>query len=140
MKVDVHWAGKMGFTGLSAKSHNEIRLDASTQSGGEGLGVSPMEAVLVGLAGCSGMDIVSILRKKRIDIADFKIAVDAQQADDHPRVFTKINLIYSFSGKDLSKKPLEDSVRLSIDRYCSVAGMLKQTADLEWQVEINNAY
>lgn len=136
MKVNVTWIGKMGFTGESVKSHNTIRMDTSVDHQGEGLGVSPMEVVLVGIAGCSGMDVVSILKKKRVEFDGLNITVEGERASAHPKVFTKINMIFSFSGTDLKEKALEDTVRLSLDKYCSVAGMLNKSAGIKWQVRI----
>lgn len=138
MKVDLKWTGKMSFTGTSLRSQNQVKFDSSQEHGGSGAGVSPMEVVLMGLAGCSGMDVVSILGKKRIEFDDLSIAVEGMRADEHPRVFTDINLIFTFSGAGLSDrlKALEDTVRLSMEKYCSVAGMIEKTATIKWQIEI----
>ncbi len=136
MKVNINWVGKMGFDAKSVRSGNSIRLDTSVENDGEGLGVSPMEVVLMGLAGCSGMDVVSILKKRRVEFDEFNISVQGKRGEQHPKVFTEINLIFNFSGTDLKQQILEDTVRLSIDKYCSVAGMLHQTAKINWQVEI----
>ena len=136
MKVNVKWIGKMGFTGESLKTHNTIRLDTSVENHGEGLGVSPMEVVLMGLAGCSGMDVVSILRKRRVEFDQFNILIEGERASEHPKVFTNINMIFSFSGTDLKEQVLADTIGLSINKYCSVAGMLNKSAKINWQVRI----
>jgi putative redox protein len=137
-KVEVQWNGMMAFTGVSERSGNQVRLDTSVENGGENSGVTPMEAVLIGLAGCSGMDVVSILAKKRVEIDGLTIAVEGTRRSEHPKIFTGINVTYTFSGADLEakRKALEDSVQLSMEKYCSVAGMLNKAAELTWQVEL----
>lgn len=138
MMVEVKWNGKMAFTGVSARSQHQVRLDTSAENGGENSGVSPMEAVLIGLAGCSGMDVVSILAKKRIDFSDLVITVEGSRRSEHPRVFTEIGLTFTFAGTNLEekRKALEDTVQLSMEKYCSVAGMLNKAARITWQVKI----
>lgn len=135
MEVKVRWNGKMGFVGTSGTNHAVV-MDVSPQVGGDGTAPSPMEMVLFGLAGCAGVDIALILEKKKVKVWDFEVFVRAERADEHPRVFTKVDLTFVFAGEDLRPKPLEDAVRLSIDKYCSVAGMVSQTATIEWKVEI----
>lgn len=137
MKVNLSWTGNMGFEGVSERTGNTVAFDSSPTFGGEDAGISPMEAVLMGLAGCSGMDVVSILNKKRIEFDQLEVSVEGERAEEHPKVFTKVDMVFSFSGSNLKLKSLEDTVRLSIDKYCSVAGMVKKTADISWRVEIN---
>ncbi len=137
MKVQVSWDGKMGFWGISGTNHT-VAMDVSPQVGGNGAAPGPLEMVLLGLAGCSGVDVVSILRKKNIELWDFKIFVEAQRGTEHPKVFTKVDLRFVFKGQDLSRKPLEDSVRRSLEKYCAVAGMVGKTAAISWKVEIEN--
>lgn len=135
MKAELRWNGKMGFTGIPASNH-AVLMDASPRVGGDGAAASPMEMVLMGLAGCSGMDVVSILGKKRIAYRDLQILVETERAEEHPKVFTKVDLTFVFHGENLTPKPLEDTIRLSIEKYCSVAGMVSKTAEINWKVEI----
>lgn len=135
MQAEVRWNGKMGFIGTSGTNHI-VPMDVSKEAGGDGAAASPMELILLGLAGCSGIDVAMIAKKKRLNVADFEILVRGERADDHPKVFTAIDLTFVFSGEDLSLKPLEDAVRLSVEKYCSVAGMLNKTAQINWRVEI----
>lgn len=135
MEVKVRWDGQMGFVGRSGTNHAVV-MDVSPQVGGGGTAPSPMEMVLFGLAGCAGVDVALILQKKKVQVRDFEVLVQAERADEHPRVFTKVDLTFVFEGEDLRLKPLEDSVRLSIEKYCSVAGMVSQTATIDWKVEI----
>lgn len=136
MEARVQWNGKMGFVGISGTNHAVV-MDASQENGGDGAAASPMEMVLMGLAGCSGMDVVSILRKKRMNLWTMEIVLNAERADDHPRVFTKIDVTFMFRGEDLKEKALEDAVRLSMEKYCSVAGMINKTAEITWNVKIH---
>lgn len=135
MNVQVKWHNKMTFLGVSGQNHVTV-MDTSPDHGGDGTAPSPMELVLMGLAGCSGVDIISILNKKRIAFDTLDMEISAERAADHPKVFTEVTVDYIFSGKDLSPKPLEDAVRLSVEKYCSVAGMVSKTANLNWNVVI----
>lgn len=135
MQAQVKWNGKMGFVGISGTKHSVV-MDVSKENGGDGAAASPMEMILLGLAGCSGVDVALIVKKKRLNVRDFEIIVSAERADEHPRVFTKVDMTFVFEGEDLTIKPLEDAVRLSIDKYCSVAGMVSKTADINWTVKI----
>lgn len=135
MQVQVRWNGNMGFVGVSGTNHSVV-MDVSKDKGGDGTAASPMEMVLMGLAGCSGVDVASIVRKKRLSVRDIEIKIQAERADEHPRVFTKVDMTFVFEGENLTMKPLEDAVRLSIDKYCSVAGMVSKTAEINWKVEI----
>lgn len=135
MQAKVKWNGKMGFVGTSGTNHAVV-MDVSKEAGGDGVAASPMEMVLLGLAGCSGVDVALILQKKRLNVRDFQILVNGERADEHPRVFTKVHMAFVFEGEGLSPKALEDAVRLSIDKYCSVAGMVSKTAEITWNIEV----
>jgi putative redox protein len=111
-------------------------MDVRKESGGDGTAPSPMELVLMALGGCSGVDVAEILRKKRLQIRDFQILLEGERAEEYPKVFTKVQMTFVFEGEDLKLKPLEDAVRLSLEKYCSVAGMVGKTAEIEWKVEI----
>ena len=90
------------------------------------------------LGACSGMDVVSILKKKRLEIEGFEVILRAERAEEHPKVFKKIRLTYLFRGAGLPLKALEDAVRLSQEKYCSVAGMLKPSVELEYDIQIES--
>ncbi|HHT73871.1 MAG TPA: hypothetical protein GX008_09180 [Firmicutes bacterium] len=135
MEARVRWNGKMGFVGISGTNHTVV-MDTSPEHGGDGAAASPMEMVLMGLAGCSGIDVVSILQKKRLNLRNLEISLEAERADSYPKVFTKINVKFSAEGEGITEKHLSDAVRLSMEKYCSVAGMLSKTAEISWAVEI----
>jgi putative redox protein len=113
-------------------------IDAPTTFGGEGLGASPMELMLMSIASCSGMDIVSILEKRRIHFDSFQISVSAEQAPEDPKVFTKIELTYRFKGDALSKDSIDKTINLVLDKYCSVAVMIKQAATLTYRLVLDS--
>ncbi len=97
-------------------------------------GPSPMEVVLMGLCGCTAIDVISILRKKREPFTGLTVSAEAEQATEPPKVFTKVRLVYRVSGK-VSAKAMEDAVRLSETKYCSVAGMISKTATIDYVIE-----
>ncbi|HBG02509.1 MAG TPA: osmotically inducible protein OsmC, partial [Firmicutes bacterium] len=97
MNVQVKWNGKMGFVGISGTNHSVV-MDVSKENGGDGAAASPMEMVLMGLAGCSGLDVAIILKKKRLDVRNFEIVVNGERAEEHPRVFTKVDMTFIFEG------------------------------------------
>jgi len=105
-------------------------------SGGTDAASTPMEMVLFGLATCSGLDVVSILEKRRVQLDDMEIHANAERADEHPRVYTKIHLKYSFTSPDLTEKDADRAISLSQDKYCSVSKMLESTADITYEFEI----
>ena len=90
----------------------------------------------MGLGGCSAVDVLLILKKMRAKVADCQINLEAERAEEHPRVFTKVSLEYLFKGEDLKPKDLERAIQLSIDKYCSVAGMVSKTARIETSYKI----
>ena len=91
----------------------------------------------MGLGCCSAIDILLMLKKMRANVKDFKINIDAERAEEHPRVFTKVNLEYIFSGENIKPKDVERAIKLSMEKYCSVAGMVGKTAEIETNYQIN---
>ncbi|MFB3815121.1 MAG: OsmC family protein [Terriglobales bacterium] len=124
------WTEEDRFIGVATSGHG-IVIDA----GAEKIGPGPMELVLMGLCGCTGIDVVSILRKKREPFMHLEVRAEAARAPSPPSVYTSIRLIYRVAG-DVSRKAVEDAVRLSEEKYCSVAAMLKSTATITWEVEL----
>jgi putative redox protein len=123
-----------GYTAHSQSGH-AIRFDTSAE---HLEGPSPMEAVLMALCGCTSVDVVSILKKKRQPLASLTVSAEAGQADEPPRVFNKIKLVYTVQAKtggQLSRKAVEDAVALSKDKYCSVSAMLEKSAEIEFVIE-----
>lgn len=123
------WADNERFI-ASASSNHAIVVDASADKTANG----PMELVLIGLCACTAVDVVSILQKKREPFRGLEVRAEAERAGEAPKVFTRIRLIYKISGT-VAKKSAEDAVRLSEEKYCSVAGMLNKTAKITWEIE-----
>ena len=122
------WIAEQQFEGISSSGH-KIALDGDKKSGN-----SPMELVLIGLCGCTGYDVVSILRKKREPMTSLEVSASAERATEPPTVYTEIRLTYKVGGK-VSHKAVEDAVRLSEEKYCSVAAMLRKTAKITYSIE-----
>jgi putative redox protein len=122
-QVVAEWQGGMGFIGCN-QAGGEVQI--GTIDGKPGVG--PMEMLLLGLAGCTGMDIVSILEKKRQDLRDLKISVRGKRADTYPKVYTEIEVEYLLWGEDLDPKAVEQAIELSEHKYCSASIMLGATA------------
>ncbi len=135
MKVSFEWKGGMKFEAIPPSGHRVV-MDSSPAHGGEDAGPRPMELVLVALGGCTGMDVVAILKKMKQEVDQISIEVSAERAEEHPRVYTRVHLEYRFRGKDLSREKIEKAVRLSQERYCSVSEMLRKTAELTYSVII----
>ena len=96
----------------------------------------PMQMLLASLAGCSGVDVVLILEKKRVKLSDFQIEISAERAETYPKVYTDIHLTYSFWGENIKKKDVEQAIELSENKYCSVSAMLKSTAKITSEYKI----
>lgn len=129
MEASVTWVSGDQFVGISSSRHS-ITVDASKEK----VANSPMELVLIALCGCTATDVVSILRKKREPFTRLEVHAQAERAPDPPTVYTSIRLTYRVAGQ-VSKKAVEDAVRLSEEKYCSVAAMLNKTAKISYDIE-----
>jgi putative redox protein len=125
-------------TALAGKgeSNHWVVMDGPEEFGGFSAGTRPMEMILIGLAGCSAMDVLSILKKKRVKLDDFSMRVESERAEEHPKVFTKIHLHYIFTGKAIKPKDVERSIELSQDKYCGASAMLRKAAEISFDYEI----
>lgn len=135
MKSKVVWTGDMGFTG-TAESGFLIPLDSIKAVGGHDMGFRPLQLFAIGLAGCTAMDVISILRKKRQEVTEFEVSTDIERAAEHPKVFTKIVLTYHLKGKNLERDAVERAVELSETKYCPAQAMLAQVADISHKIII----
>lgn len=135
-KIKVNWLGNMAF---EAEVNNyKITLDAAEAVGGENRGPRPKPLMLVALAGCTGMDVVSILKKMRIEVEGFNVVVEGDLTEEHPKQFTQMRVIYEFKGKDLPMDKLEKAVNLSEERYCGVSAMYKKTIGITTEIKITD--
>jgi len=116
----------------------KILMDADESVGGENSGPRPKPLTLASLGGCTGMDVVSILKKMRIEPDYFNIEIEGELTEEHPRYYHKIHLTYQFKGVDLPMDKLEKAVNLSQDRYCGVSELLKKGAEITYQIELLN--
>jgi putative redox protein len=113
-------------------------MDTKPEAGGDDKGPSPMELQLMALGGCTAMDVVLILKKKKADLKHFSIEVDGEKASQHPKYYIKINLNYIFEGKSLKEEDVRQAIELSMDKYCSVSAMLKEKTEISYQWDIRN--
>lgn len=141
MKARVKWIEGMSFAGESGSGH-AIVLDGAPESGGRNLGIRPMELMLIGLAGCTAFDVVLILQRGRQPVSDCVVEVDAERAPVDPKVFTRIHLKYTLSGRDLSPEKVERAIQLSKEKYCSASIMLGQVVEIthSWTVDPREAH
>ncbi len=135
MRAVVRLARGMQFTGY-ADSRHAIIMDSSREVGGEDSGARPMELLLLGLGGCTAMDVVSILRKMRQKVERFEVEIEAERAKTHPQVYTKVHIIYKLWG-DISEEKLKKAIELSQETYCSASSMFKKTAEVTYEYKVN---
>ena len=128
MEVKASWAGGLCFSTTTDSGHTVV-TDVPESGGGTDTAATPMEVVLVGLASCAGVDVVSILQRMREPLEGLEVTASAERAEDHPKVYTKIHLTFTPVGAVDGKK-LERAINLSHHKYCSVATMLGQTAEI----------
>jgi len=133
-EVKVKWLENMAFK--AEVNGHEIILDAAAGVGGENRGPRPKPFMLTALAGCTGMDVVSILKKMRVELEDFNVIVEGDITEEHPKQFFKMNVIYEFKGKDLSLEKLEKAVSLSEERYCGVSALYKKVIEVTSEIKI----
>lgn len=115
---------------------NTIEMDGSPKIGGENLGARPMEVLLMSLAGCSSIDVISILKKMKQEVTDYDVEVTADRRDEIPSIFTTIHMKFIVKGKALEAEKVKRAVQLSAEKYCSVSKILEPTAEITWSVEV----
>lgn len=135
MQAKVVWKGKMSFDG-SAESGFSLRLGTSRSTGGDEDGFRPMELFAIGLAGCTALDVISILSKKRQEVSDFEVQVQAESAAVHPRVFTSASIHYQVTGKQVDEAALLRALELSATRYCPAQAMLSCSLPIQLHYSI----
>jgi putative redox protein len=129
IEASVNWTDNERYVGAATSRHS-IVLDTAKEKTAN----SPMELVLIGLCGCTASDVVGILRKKREKFTGLEVRATAERAADHPAVYTSIHLTYIVHG-EVAKKSMEDAVKLSKEKYCSVSAMLEKTAKITYSIE-----
>jgi len=135
MKASVQWKENMIFI-VTPDSGFAVQMDADASFGGTNQGVRPMEMVALALAGCTGMDVISILRKKRQQVTGFEVRINAPRSAEHPKVFTRAQVTYVVTGRNIEEAAVLRSIELSMTKYCPVQVMLSQAFPMELHYEI----
>ena len=135
-KIDCTWKENMAFE--AEVNGFKIPLDAEPAVGGLNSGPRPKPLTLVSLAGCTGMDVISILKKMRIEPEYFNVKAEGEVTEEHPEHYTKIHLIYEFKGKDLPLDKLEKAITLSQDQYCGISFTLKKAVEITFEIKMLN--
>jgi putative redox protein len=138
MNASAIWQQGLSFTG-TAGSGFSVPLGTNIEYGGADDGFRPLELMLVSLAGCTGMDVISILRKKRQEVTAFRVNVQGERASEHPHVFTSITVEYDFYGHQLDPAAVERAVELSETKYCAARAMLSQVVPIQHVIRIKEA-
>jgi len=138
MKSRVKWVEETLFIGESGSGHTVV-MDGPPESGGRNLGVRPMEMLLMGMGGCASFDVLHILKKGRHDVRGCETHLEAERADQDPKVFTRIHLRFVVTGRGLTDAVVERAVKLSAEKYCSASIMLAKTAEVSHSFEVVEA-
>lgn len=132
--ITTRWIDNMAFE-ADVKGH-KIVLDAESHVGGGDRGVPPKILMLVALGGCTAMDVISILKKMRVDVVNLNVKVEGDLTDEFPKHFYKIHVIYEFTGKDLPMDKLQKAVSLSEERYCGVSAVYKKVIEMTSEIKV----
>jgi putative redox protein len=135
VEAKVNLTHDMVFSGTATSGHT-LRMDADDTAGGHNAGFRPMELLLVGFGGCSGMDVISILRKKRQLVTDLEINIRGEQAENPPKVYKEVHIEYVVKGKGVEKEAVERAIALSLDKYCSVGATLAKAGTIKHSYKI----
>ncbi|MBK9601396.1 MAG: OsmC family protein [Anaerolineales bacterium] len=137
MDVILNWKGRMLFEGVGGSGFVQ-KLDTDASVGGDDSGARPMEFIALGLAGCTAMDVISILQKKKQPVSDFKVQLHAERADEHPKVFTEAVIEYLVTGSDVDEAALLRAIELSAEKYCPAQAMLSKAFPIRMTYKILN--
>lgn len=135
MKTRVKWVENVCFMAESGSGHAVV-MDGSPDIGGKNLGPRPMEMLLMGAGGCTSVDVVMILQKSRQDVVDCEVEIEAERAEDHPKVFTRIHMHFTVKGRGLKPEVVDRAIKLSAEKYCSASIILAKTAAMTHDFEI----
>ncbi len=132
--ITLNWLNNMAFE--SEINGHKLYVDAGIENGGKNLGPRPKLLMLYALGGCTAMDVISILKKMRMEFEDMKVIVEGELATEHPKKFTKMKLIYQFKGKNLDFEKIQKAVNLSQEKYCGVSANLRDSLELDYEIKI----
>ncbi|WP_055444192.1 OsmC family protein [Lacinutrix himadriensis] len=136
-KITTKWKGNMVFESDNPR-WDSIMMDASEDFGGTNSGMAPKAMMLSSLAGCSGLDVVSVLDKMKAPVEDFYMTVEGELTDEHPKYYHTVTVEYHFTGKDLNESKIKKAVDLSVDKYCGVMEMFRQFAEVKTSIHYHN--
>ncbi len=131
--ISTQWLGNMAFESTNPSGHM-VKIDIAKEDGGEGSGYRPKSLMLSALAGCSGLDVASLIKKMKLEVEAFSIETIANLTDEHPKFYDRVVVEYHFHGKNLNEEKLQKAVDLSVEKYCGVMEMFRQFAQLEINV------
>lgn len=132
--VDISWKDKLAFE--AEMDGHKITVDATKEAGGSDLGPRPKKLMLTALAGCTGVDVIMILKKMKVVPEAFNVLVEADVTDEHPKHYSKMKIVYRFKGKNLPLDKLEKAVKLSEEKYCGVTAVYRKAMELKTEIEI----
>jgi putative redox protein len=137
-EANVRWSGRMTFIGKAGTNHL-VPMDTSPEFDGDDSATKPLELLLVALGGCTGMDIVPLLKKMRQDVTAVELNITAERSEEHPKVYTRIDIEYVVAGRSLEEDKVKRAVELSQEKYCSVSAMLKRACPVNYTIRIVQA-
>ena len=133
-EFETRWQGGMAFeTDLFGHA---VVVDAAEGSGGADRGPRPKPLIVAALTGCTGMDVMDILRKMRVTVEALRMRVEVESTEEHPRTYVRLHLVYEFTGREADREHIEKAVRLSQERYCGVSALLRKGLDLTYEVTL----
>ena len=128
--ITTKWLGEMAFESNNPSGHS-LKIDASPEDGGKGDGFRPKALMMSSLAGCSGLDVASLIKKMKLEVDEFRIETIANLTDEHPKYYDTVTIEYHFHGSNLNEEKLQKAVDLSVEKYCGVMEMFRRFAELE---------
>ena len=135
--ITTTWLGDMKFESTNPSGH-KLLIEAGEENGGKGEGYRPKALMLSALAGCSGLDVASLIKKMKLEVDDFKIEIEANLTQEHPKYYNKVAMHFHFTGNSLNEKKLQKAVDLSIEKYCGVMEMFRKFAALDIKTVFHN--
>lgn len=135
--IDVKWTGDMAFEAVI--DHHRITMDTRPEVGGKNTGPRPKPLLMASLAGCTGMDVISILKKMKVEITGFSMKVIGDITDEHPKRYTGIKLEYEFAGRNLPLDKIKHAIELSQEKYCGVSASLKKPVDITYEIRLSES-
>lgn len=135
MKTITKWVDALAFDATADSGHT-VRIDTSVEGGGLGSGMNPKKMLLGALNACSGMDVVDMLKKMRVNFSQFEIEAQAEQTEDHPKVFTSVDMVYRINAQPEDLYKVKKAVTLSQEKYCGISAMLAKHCSINYTIEL----